>query len=150
MQMKSLRLYEEYGARYRVLSADIDHTQIYLASGHDYDRGVEKLNASLNPVSSRDAQLKKALGLKDLLIKVRTVLHIPLLDSSLMKNSPSSVSLATSSCSETFASSPTPLMIRHLTPSSTRSSSYYPKRVTMSTRPRTIPKSWQSWKVSGS
>lgn len=69
-QMQRFRIYEEYAARCELLYADIDHTQKAMASGHEYDKGIETLHASLNPVNARSSQVKKALGLKDLLVKV--------------------------------------------------------------------------------
>ena len=58
-----------------MLYADIDYTQKTALSGQDHDKAIETLQSSINPLSSRIASLRKALGLKDLLIKVSR-LHI--------------------------------------------------------------------------
>lgn len=49
---------------------DIDFTQRSSFSVWDYDRAIEALSASVNPVKSREANRRKALSVKDLLIKV--------------------------------------------------------------------------------
>jgi hypothetical protein len=64
-------LYEEYSARCESMHDDIDFTQRSSFSVWDYDRAIETLSASVNPVKSREANRKKALSIKDLLIKVR-------------------------------------------------------------------------------
>ena len=41
-----------------------------LATWSDFDRAIEALSAHVNPVKSREANRKKAMTVKDLLIKV--------------------------------------------------------------------------------
>ena len=53
-----------------MLHMDIDFAQKSLTFGQDYDRAIEALHASVNPVNGRVAQQRRALGLKDLIIKV--------------------------------------------------------------------------------
>lgn len=72
-QMKRFALYEEYGARCELMHDDIDFTQKTSISAWDYDKAIETLSASVNPVKSRLANRKKALSIKDLLIKVKGV-----------------------------------------------------------------------------
>lgn len=71
-QMKRFSLYEEYGAKCEMLHADVDMSQKTALVGHDYDKAIETLSASLNPINTRAVNLRKALGLKDLLIKAST------------------------------------------------------------------------------
>lgn len=49
---------------------DIDFTQRTSFSVWDYDKAIETLSASVNPIKSREANRRKALSIKDLLIKV--------------------------------------------------------------------------------
>lgn len=53
---------------------DVDFTQRSSFSVWDYDRAIETLSASVNPVKSREANRRKALSIKDLLIKVKLTL----------------------------------------------------------------------------
>ena len=86
------------------MQRDIDETQRAIAGWHDFDRAIEVLAAHVNPVKSRESNRKKALTIKDLLIKVSRVqddiyhesilMHIP---------SRSRDSQDTSSFSATFA-----------------------------------------------
>ena len=71
--MKRFALYEEYGARCEMMQDDIDLTQKTSFSAADYDKAIETLSASVNPVKTREANRKKALSVKDLLIKVTNV-----------------------------------------------------------------------------
>ena len=68
--MRCFGLYEEYGANYELVQRDIDETQRAIAAWADFDRAIEALSAHINPVKSREANRKKAMTLKDLLIKV--------------------------------------------------------------------------------
>lgn len=67
--MKRFSVYDEYGARCEMMQEDIDSTQ-KTTSGPEYDKAIEILSAALNPMKSREANRKKALSIKDLLIKV--------------------------------------------------------------------------------
>ena len=68
--MSRFELYEEYGANYELLLRDIDETQRAIATWPDFDKAIEALSAHVNPVTSREANRKKAMTVKDLLIKV--------------------------------------------------------------------------------
>lgn len=70
-QVKRFALYEEYGARCEMMQDDVDFFQKTTLCGPDYDKAIEALCASLNPMNTREANKRKALSLKDLLIKVR-------------------------------------------------------------------------------
>ena len=65
-------MYEEYGANYERVQRDIDDTQRGTSAWQDFDRAIEILSAHVNPTQSREANRKKAMTVKDLLIKVRT------------------------------------------------------------------------------
>ncbi|KAK5171316.1 uncharacterized protein LTR77_004460 [Saxophila tyrrhenica] len=62
-------MYEDYGANYELVQRDIDETQRGMLSWPDFDRAIEVLSAHVNPVKSREANKKRALTVKDLLIK---------------------------------------------------------------------------------
>lgn len=68
--MRRFTLYEEYGARCEMMQEDIDFFQRTSFSGPDFDKAIEALCATLNPLNTRDANQRKALSIKDLLIKV--------------------------------------------------------------------------------
>lgn len=68
--MSRFALYEEYGANYELVQRDIDETQRTITAWPDFDKAIEALSAHVNPVKSREANRKKAMTLKDLLIKV--------------------------------------------------------------------------------
>lgn len=68
--MSRFQVYEEYGARYELVQRDLDEVQRTLLSWNDYDRGIEVISSTVNPVKSREANRRKALTVKDLLIKV--------------------------------------------------------------------------------
>ena len=63
-------MYEEYGANYDLVQRDVDETQRAISTWPDFDRAIELLSAHINPVHSREANKKKAMTVKDLLIKV--------------------------------------------------------------------------------
>lgn len=68
--MSRFTAYEEYGANYELVLRDIDETQRNVSAWPDFDRAIEAISAHINPVKSRDANRKKAMTVKDLLIKV--------------------------------------------------------------------------------
>ena len=70
--MSRFRVYEEYGANYELVQRDVDETQRAIATWADFDRAIELLSAHVNPVQSKEANKKKAMTVKDLLIKVST------------------------------------------------------------------------------
>ena len=63
--------YQEFGANYALVQSDIDEMQRAIPSWSDYDRAIEALSAHINPARSREANQKKAMTVKDLLIKVQ-------------------------------------------------------------------------------
>jgi hypothetical protein len=56
-----------------MVTRDIEAAQSSIATWHEFDRAIETLSATVNPVKSREANRKKALTIKDLLIKVSAV-----------------------------------------------------------------------------
>lgn len=69
-QIGRFAVYEEYGANYELLHRDIDETQRAITTWPDFDKAIEALSTHINPMNSREANKKKALTIKDLLIKV--------------------------------------------------------------------------------
>ena len=63
-------MYEDYGANYELVQRDVDEIQQGILAWPDFDRAIEALSAHVNPVKSREANRKKAMTFKDLLIKV--------------------------------------------------------------------------------
>jgi len=53
-----------------LLHRDIDETQRAIATWPEFDKAIEALSTHINPMNSREANKKKALTIKDLLIKV--------------------------------------------------------------------------------
>ncbi len=70
IQVPQFQVYADYGANYELVVRDIEETQQSIASWLEFDRAIEVLSATVNPVKSRDENQKKALTVKDLLIKV--------------------------------------------------------------------------------
>ncbi|OQO02052.1 hypothetical protein B0A48_12525 [Cryoendolithus antarcticus] len=62
-------IYSDYGADYEIVARDIEETQRSIATWPDFDRAIEALSSTVNPERSREANRKKALTIKDLLIK---------------------------------------------------------------------------------
>lgn len=62
--------YEEYSARCTLLSSDLDDALRNCCRVQDLDRALEALGSSMSSMDTREARLKQALGLKDLVIKV--------------------------------------------------------------------------------
>ena len=74
--MHRFAVYEEFGANYELVQRDIENTQRAIAAWPDFDRAIEVLSAHVNPVRSREANRRKALTVKDLLIKVCQFSHL--------------------------------------------------------------------------
>jgi hypothetical protein len=74
-QMSRFCVYEEYGANYELVQRDVDDTQRAISAWSDFDRAIELLSVHVNPVQSREANKKKAMTVKDLLIKVSYALE---------------------------------------------------------------------------
>lgn len=70
--MPQFQVYADYGANYELVARDIEETQQNISNWSDFDRAIEVLSATVNPVRTREENRKKALTVKDLLIKVRT------------------------------------------------------------------------------
>lgn len=68
--MPQFHVYSDYGANYELVARDIEETQQSIAAWSEFDRAIEVLSATVNPVRSREENQKKALTVKDLLIKV--------------------------------------------------------------------------------
>ncbi|THZ16224.1 hypothetical protein D6C91_06450 [Aureobasidium pullulans] len=88
--IKRFALYEEYSARCESMHDDIDFTQRTSFSVWDYDKAIETLSASVNPIKSREANRRKALSIKDLLIKpIQRITRYELLFKDLCRLTPS-------------------------------------------------------------
>lgn len=70
-QAARFKAYEDYGANYDLLQRDIDETQRHISIWPDFDKAIEALSLHVNPTRSHEANKKKAMTVKDLLIKVR-------------------------------------------------------------------------------
>lgn len=68
--MPQFQVYADYGANYELVSRDIEETQQNMTNWSDFDRAIEVLSATVNPVRTREENRKKALTVRDLLIKV--------------------------------------------------------------------------------
>ena len=104
--MSRFALYEEYGANYELVQRDVDGTQRNTPAWADFNKAIEALSEHINPVNSREANRKKAMTIKDLLIKVSQRCVYVMRNQSLTGHPRISLSsdyLDTSSCSATFA-----------------------------------------------
>lgn len=72
LQVTRFSAYEDYGANYDLVQQDIDETQRNIAGWADFDKAIEAISAHVNPTRSREANRKRAMTVKDLLIKVIT------------------------------------------------------------------------------
>lgn len=68
--MLQFQVYADYGANYDLIVRDIEETQQQIVTWEEFDRAIEILSATVNPMKSREENYKKALSVKDLLIKV--------------------------------------------------------------------------------
>lgn len=68
--MQQFQVYADYGANYELVVRDIEETQQQIAAWPDFDRAIEILSATVNPMRTRGDNYRKALSVKDLLIKV--------------------------------------------------------------------------------
>ncbi|RMZ19616.1 hypothetical protein D0859_16390 [Hortaea werneckii] len=81
--------YERFGGYYELVRADIDQMSTSMATWSEYDSAIETLAYTINPVQSRDANKRKALTVKDLLIKpIQRLPRYELLFSDLWKLTP--------------------------------------------------------------
>lgn len=72
--MLQFQVYADYGANYDLIVRDIEETQQQIVTWEEFDRAIEILSATVNPMKSREENYKKALSVKDLLIKVKCCL----------------------------------------------------------------------------
>ncbi|KAK1073455.1 hypothetical protein LTR74_001864 [Friedmanniomyces endolithicus] len=61
--------YDDFGEQYELVRFAVEQAQQSTACWPEYDTAIETLAYTLNPVQSRDANRRKALSVKDLLIK---------------------------------------------------------------------------------
>ncbi|KAK5730714.1 hypothetical protein LTR15_000652 [Elasticomyces elasticus] len=81
--------YEEFSEHYELVRFAVEQAQQSTASWPKYDTAIETLAYTLNPVHTRDANKKKALTVKDLLIKpIQRLPKYPLLFKDLQKLTP--------------------------------------------------------------
>ncbi|KAK5134677.1 hypothetical protein LTR08_006192 [Meristemomyces frigidus] len=81
--------YQHFGSCYEVMRVDIEQMQQSIAAWPEYDSAIETLAYTINPVQSRDANRRKALTVKDLLIKpIQRLPRYELLLSDLCKLTP--------------------------------------------------------------
>lgn len=74
--MEQFQVYADYGANYELVVRDIEETQQQIMTWPEFDRAIEILSATVNPVRTREENYKKALSVKDLLIKVRRTMYV--------------------------------------------------------------------------
>lgn len=74
--MQQFQVYADYGANYELVVRDIEETQQQIAAWPDFDRAIENLSATVNPMRTREDNYRKALSVKDLLIKVSHIASI--------------------------------------------------------------------------
>jgi len=68
--MHQFQVYADYGANYEMVVRDIEEIQQQITAWPDFDRAIEILSATVNPMRTREDNYRKALSVKDLLIKV--------------------------------------------------------------------------------
>lgn len=76
LQMPRFSAYEDYGVNYDLVQQDIDETQRNIIGWADFDKAIEAISAHVNPTRSREANRKRAMTVKDLLIKVRILISL--------------------------------------------------------------------------
>ncbi|CAK3948546.1 Dbl homology domain-containing [Lecanosticta acicola] len=87
--MERFSAYEDYGANYELVQRDIDETQRSIPIWQEFDKAIEALSAHVNPMKSREANRKRAMTVKDLLIKpVQRIPRYELLFNDLCKLTP--------------------------------------------------------------
>ncbi|SMR50725.1 unnamed protein product [Zymoseptoria tritici ST99CH_1E4] len=81
--------YEDYGANYDLIQRDVDDTQRAISGWADFDKAIEAISAHVNPMRTREANRKRAMTVKDLLIKpIQRLPRYELLFSDLHKLTP--------------------------------------------------------------
>jgi len=65
------KAYCQFGSHFELYRHDVEDTQLRMAAWPDYDRAIEALSSTLDATRSQERNKKKALTVKDLLIKVK-------------------------------------------------------------------------------
>jgi hypothetical protein len=73
--MNRFFIYEEYGAKYELLTKDVLAAHRTIPGWSSYQRGLEILASSLSSVDSQEGQARKSLTISDLLMKVKAFPH---------------------------------------------------------------------------
>ena len=60
----------EFGSNYELVQRDTEEAQRAIGAWADYDKAIEAISKTLNPVNNREANKRRAMTVKDLLIKV--------------------------------------------------------------------------------
>jgi len=68
--MNRFFIYEEYGAKYEMMIKDVASAYRTMPQWEVYQKGLEALASSLSSIDAQNGNLKKALTLGDLLVKV--------------------------------------------------------------------------------
>lgn len=74
--MPRFTAYDDFRVTYEAIKHGVDGCQKNLPIWTDYDRAIEVLSASINPLNSRRANRKRAMTLNDLLIKVYLAMYV--------------------------------------------------------------------------
>ena len=87
--MSQFAVYEDFGANYDLIQQDIDRAQRSITSWADFDKAIETLSVHVNPARTREMNRKKAMTVKDLLIKpIQRIPRYELLFAELCKLTP--------------------------------------------------------------
>lgn len=68
--MSRFFIYEEYGAKYEMMIKDVASAYRTIPQWEMYQKGLEALASSLASINSQQDNLKKAMTIGDLLVKV--------------------------------------------------------------------------------
>ena len=68
--MPRFSAYDQYAANFESLQRSVDGMQKETAAWEEYNRAIELLAAHVNPIRTWHANSRKAMTVKDLLIKV--------------------------------------------------------------------------------
>jgi hypothetical protein len=72
--MSRFFIYEEYGAKYEMMIKNVASAYRTIPQWEKYQKGLEALASSLASINSQKDNLKKAMTIGDLLVKVRHLL----------------------------------------------------------------------------
>jgi hypothetical protein len=93
--VQQFQVYADYGANYELVVRDIEETQQQIAAWPDFDRAIEILSATVNPMRTREDNYRKALSVKDLLIKVSGINSMQGLGTDISKADPATTKIRT-------------------------------------------------------